>query len=116
MSAPDDWKLTTTEHDRLNILHHQDKVQREIAAKAADVLSSTEPSVRASEALLGKYGIDNPLVRQDHQSNRRHLPPLRTWQELVAEAEANADTPALLHHVFTPEEMEATWQNVAGLR
>jgi hypothetical protein len=72
--------------------------------------------VLASEALLGKYGIDNPIGLHDPRSNRRHLPPLRTWKELVAEAEVNSDTPTLLHQVFTPEEMEATWQKVSGLR
>ena len=64
MSASNDWKLTPGEQDRLTVLRQQDKAQREIEAKANNVLSSTNGSVRASESLLARYGIAEPLSRQ----------------------------------------------------
>ena len=116
MSTPGDWHLTPAEEDRLRVLRHQDKTQREIEANARGVLSSSDESVRTSEALLAKYGVALPAPPQSQPPRNRSPLPLRTWAEALADAQADSDAPLSLKDFFTSAELESSWRRVAALR
>ena len=100
MSAPNDWKLTPGEQDRLTVLRQQDKAQRETEAKANNV-PCLDRGIRAGEPpslSLPGTELANLFVPPSHPTIGRCLPSLRTWEE-----GSRARRPKPLGHASLPQ-------------
>jgi hypothetical protein len=117
MTASRDWNVTEQEQEKLNVLAHQAQQLRRVGEQADGVLAQIAGSVAESEALLERYGKTvNDAATRAGRVVRLAPPPLRPWEEVVMDAEANLDAPASFEDLLSFEEVEGSLQKVELLR
>ncbi|HRW99874.1 MAG TPA: hypothetical protein P5280_10305 [Cyclobacteriaceae bacterium] len=118
MSSDRDYQLTEEEQKTLNVLKCQLQNLQNLNDRADDALEIVNSSIGQSEEILKKYGneVDPAQVQQGLLSVTRNIPKLRSWDEIVVEAENNIDSPALMTDILLPEEIQRIEQRVSLLR
>ena len=111
------YQVSETEQEELNVLGSQAKQLRSLGERADGVLQQIAGPISESEALLVKHGkTASEEAACTHGVMRTVPPPLRSWEEVVKDAEANLDAPASFEDLLTFEEVAASVQKVELLR
>lgn len=118
MSSGKDYKLTEKEQKTFNVLNYQLQNLHNLDSRADNVLANVNLSIGQSEELLQRYGktVDPTPVQQSPFPVQRNVPELRSWDEIVIEAENNIDSPALMTDILLPEEIQRIEQRNSLLR
>lgn len=118
MNSDKDYKLTEQEQKTFNVLKYQLDNLHNLDGKADNVLGNVNLSISQSEEILKRYGKkgDRTQVQQNPFPVKRTLLELRSWDEIVVEAEKNIDSPALMTDILLPEEIQRIEQRNSLLR
>jgi len=118
MNSDKDYKLTEEEQKTFNVLKYQLDNLHNLDGKADNVLGNVNLSISQSEEILKRYSkkVDPTQVQQSSLPVKRIVPELRSWDEIVVEAENNIDSPALMTDILLPEEIQRIEQRNSLLR
>ncbi len=117
MNAPRDWNITKEEQEQLNVLAHQSQSLHRIDERLGGASQRLDDVIGDTHTLLEKYDKSRPLFAENHRVGFvGPRPVLRSWAEVVAEAEASIDQPTLIEDLFSLEEIDASLEKVRGLR
>ncbi|MBM4093108.1 MAG: hypothetical protein FJ276_27420 [Planctomycetes bacterium] len=101
--------------DKLNVLGHQAKRLDGIDQRSNEVLDRTDESIAASETVLERYGKHaDPLVVRGTERACLSRPPVRPWDELVAEAEKDLTAPVSFSDILSWDELDAAKMRVSA--
>jgi hypothetical protein len=114
MTLPVNRDLTPREQEALNLLAHQQQVAETTVHQVDALLAEQAEGIRKVERLLAEFGV-MPLRPPPAQTSHS-MPDLRTWYELVAEAESCRSVPAGLTDILTPEEIARAEARIAAVR
>jgi len=117
MNRSKGYKLSEQEQEELNVLKHQKQIVQKLNTQTDDLLSGLESSISQSEKILDRYGRNSSevVVRKDRPNISEKKPVLRSWDEILFEAEEGIDEPALMTDVLSLEEIQRIEQKLSFL-
>jgi len=100
----------------LDVLKHQAQTLHEMAGRVERLDEATNLSIQQTEALLGEFDIHPSPPGRSDLLVYRGVPDLRSWAELVADAERNIDSPGVFADILTADEIRRVEDKLAFLR
>ena len=107
---------TPQEQEKLNVLKYQAQTLRETKGKVDKLLEKQDEAIRQTEKVLTELSTNPSQPEQGILPVAKNLPELRSWAEIVADAEKHIDGPALFTDILSPEEIRRAEQKIAILR
>jgi len=117
MNQSKDYKLSEQEQEELNILKYQKQSLHKLNSQTDDLLSGLDSPITQSEEILDRYGRkpNKVVVQQGRPNISKKRPVLRSWDEIVLEAEESIDKPALMTDVLSLDEIQLIEQKLSFL-
>lgn len=116
MTLPKDYRSTSQEQEKLNVLKHQSQILHEAKYRTDTLLEQQNETIRQTEKMLIEAGISPSQLEQGVLPSATISPALRSWAEIVADAEKHIDGPALFTDILSPEEIKLAEKRIAILR
>ena len=102
--------------EALDVLKHQTQTLHQMEGRLELLVAQTNPSIQQTEDLLAEFGIQANLPEQKSQSIFRSSRELRSWAEIVADADANINCPGLITDILTADEIRQVEHKIAQVR
>lgn len=100
----------------LDVLKHQTQALQQMAGRMDRLDEATSQLIQQTEALLREFDILPPSPGYFAPPMQRRTLELRSWAELVADAERNIDTPGVFEDILTADEIRQVEDKLALLR
>jgi hypothetical protein len=104
--------------EKLKILKHQSAALNQLGSNLNHIKNITDASIQESEELLRSFGINleeiNPIQKPSFSKPRKI--ELRSWEEILKEAENSVDDEVSFSDILTAEEIQGVENRIELLR